>query len=122
MIAYLGRPAAREARARLRAARRVVASPRPAHGLNRDLFPRDEFLTPSDMATGRHRAGRVGGPVGAHHWSLSVAGDAHETVGEAVASGLVDQLTGRAHGPATPEDLATMRSVIGTFEVVAAGA
>jgi predicted membrane-bound spermidine synthase len=46
VIAYLGRPAAREVRARLRAARRVVASPRPAHGLNRDLFPRDEFLTP----------------------------------------------------------------------------
>ncbi|HEX9189994.1 MAG TPA: hypothetical protein VGB87_23155 [Vicinamibacteria bacterium] len=146
--------------------------------------------------------------MGAHHWSLSVAGDAHEGVGDAVASWLnrkgleevpadelsfeidreiergffgsgvhgavargaithgagallyeedfeivgrparavgwrwedekgavtdthcvyvqtpwlVYQFTGRAHGPATPEDLATMRSAIGTFEVVAAGA
>jgi spermidine synthase len=46
VVEHLGRPVAREVRERLRGARRLVAAPRPAHGLNRDLFPRDELLTP----------------------------------------------------------------------------
>lgn len=46
VVEYLGRAAAREAKERLRGARRVVASPRPVHGRNRDLFPMDELATP----------------------------------------------------------------------------